>query len=99
MEVNGMEGTSKGGFEGQGKGVWTAWYDSSGDVTGGECWDYAPGPSAVGKADAQCWICGEYGHYARECPKGKGKGVKGGKGGKMGGKGKGVPKGDWKGGK
>ena len=42
----------------------------------------------------QCWTCGEYGHLSRECPYGKG-----GKGGKVGGKGKDNLKGMGKGGK
>ena len=54
--------------------------------------------SYVGKGGGgkgMCYGCGGFGHYARDCPKGKGKGGKDGGSGKDGGKG--FVKGGWKG--
>ncbi len=54
-------------------------------------------PMEVDHSDKDCYHCGEHGHIARNCPKGKGKGDKGGKDGRGGKDGKGgkAGKGPW----
>jgi hypothetical protein len=56
------------------------------------------GKGAKGKGKGKCWTCGETGHRAAECPKGKGK-ASTWQGKNGGGWYKGGYKGDWKGGK
>ena len=56
------------------------------------------GKGAKGKGKGKCWTCGEAGHRAAECPKGKGK-ASTWQGKNGGGWYKGGYKGDWKGGK
>ena len=69
------------------------WCESCGDVACGY-YGSVHDVEAISKGGVQCWKCGGYGHYARECGGDKG----GKKGGKSVGKGKGESKGFWKGG-